>query len=420
MEINAQPPVGSHHRVRLISKVWNSEVNSWMTRVEQGVPHTTDPELTHTFNMLSQSVVNERNTNWSWLITESLPTSGSSIVSSTDDSFSRAASTSLQRFVCRSQVVKTPVDSTAAKFNGNYGTLDWGWKRLNDKLALATSNIVEGGFGSLTMRRIDENGTIFLETQTVVEPTDAVPTDTSTVTYTQEKVDCWHAIRTATEVQSTTTRTWEDSDEDLCLKVEVTQTDTASSTITLTPGTQSQLQLKGPKRFLKTVRTLQDWSTWERESFDTIDFTFPQLLLGYATSATFVKQQLRTAFKLDLSLRPAFSARVRARIVETLHAVQPTEETLFNFRYSNIGYDGVLFNVPRFEALTEALVLTANTNSLDTYYGFTAESYSIDASTPALTTYQGMIGDEVCISDRCVPLGRYCLIKRTRVYINLQ
>lgn len=326
---------------------------------------------------------------------------------------------SLANFACCVTRESRVVLTSAAPVTRSFGEITRSYKRVSATTGVYTVLKAKDGYIPLEGSEVDEDGTRYGVVRTVIDNLAAVPSDTATTIYSVERVDCEHRVLTSRAVASTVVRIYEEEDtQDTCLKIQVVVTDTGSGVVTPTPGYETQLTPKGPNRYKKVRRGLVNWAGWSRETKRTVEYSYPSRLTSLALSATFAPQQRRTSFYVFPLIKTGYSGPVEARVVETLHSSVPaTLETLFAPQPEVLQYDGVLFQLNLPAVLHNGLNLSASTDARDTFWGFTVESFVKSATNVSATSYTSLIGTEVCISDVVVPYNRFCLYKRTRIYI---
>lgn len=270
-----------------------------------------------------------------------------------------------ERFVCAASKASSQALASAS--------VTPAFKTLSDRIvpidAYNAQRVTEtvADFTSLTSVETDDDGVLITVAESVVAKGTAVPANTSTTKYSQIDLDCQHAL----------------------------------------------------------LRAVTAGLTWTRTYYKTIDFRFPGLLStpdDNDLDAFFIPQQRRTVFKSNFTVRPAFTARVHAKVVETVSA-EPTAygslTALFNPIPQDIVYDGTLFSVNVRDVLNDAFNLTATTNSEDAYWGYAVESLDVPASTMSLATYLGYITPSpvwACIGDDTIP-WKHGFYKRVQTYI---
>lgn len=219
---------------------------------------------------------------------------------------------------------------------------------------------------------------------------------------------------TGTEVDNTTG-----------LAVTVTRRRVPLGTVpTIVPGTDHQVVPVDCESAIETIRTLADYSAFSLEYCENISHTFPDYLEPNATqhyigSAMFLSHRKRSAFTLNANRRGAIRKQVTARVVLTLHNIKPTPTALYQIIPVDHVYRGILFSINERRVLSDPVVVSANTNSRDTYYGFVQESVTLKGSTPTATDYVAEIGNEHPVAER-IERWNYNLFARRIWYITLE
>lgn len=214
---------------------------------------------------------------------------------------------------------------------------------------------------------------------------------------------------------------------------------------TNTPGAYYQVQQVDGLRGIKTTIGIvgYDVTKFNRTYFDDFSFGFPAILYAGTPSNGFIASQRRSIFKLDLRVRNAFTAKVHAKVIETL--LTATEMTaliavpaaaswpsaghlgddthladIFTPIAQDLSYDGLLFSFHVNNVLNDAFNPTATTNSADTYYGagVVVDNPSFAATNYTASQYIANIGNYVTAQEFIKP-WKYGLYWRRRIQVKL-
>lgn len=200
----------------------------------------------------------------------------------------------------------------------------------------------------------DTLGVAITVNETVVAPGDALPSNTSLKTYSQQEVDTWHAIRREEIVGDGTT-------------------------------------------------------AWSRTYYTCEPFTFPGVLTGFTTANAFEESNLRSLFVITANVRQAFTVDVIHMHVETIVTAAEAETLIASVPLGDgtstalaalvqpvmkdLAYNGVLFSVSVGNVLCDTDELVATTASEDEYYGALTDTFSYDATNISATDYVAMVSD---------------------------
>jgi hypothetical protein len=110
--------------------------------------------------------------------------------------------------------------------------------------------------------------------------------------------------------------------------------------------------------------------------------------------------------------RPGFSLETNYRVRTTFHTSPPTPDTIFAIVTQDIVYNGISFQVNIPNVLNDSLSGIGVSFSADGVYGNLTENFSVSASTPSATSYDGQIGTEKVIASKVQPWRRLW-VKRT-------
>jgi len=427
MAISTNNPDNNFSGKPLKSEGYDPVLGSVATKIDQEVPHDTDPTALAYGTLLSETV-NERNTQKSRY--KKVSGTPANVIDKDTIVFS-----GLQKFICTSTTTKKVMP---AGTNSEEGFLVVGStvKQLNTANFLRETTTTTG-FEARASVELDEDGNTITITETVVAPGTSLPASTDTVIYTQAEVDCQHTIQRA-ETRSTNKTTYGlECDSETCLEVSTTKTRIvgtpslalAQSNLDCVPGTSTRI-VQQKNTLVKEVRELLGWDTWEREFYTTQPFTFPSYLLAdnIVPSSWFITPQGRSEFSLTLDVRWGFTRNVSVRVVDSLLPADPTvavptptpTDSVFSPQLADVLFQGRLFSLQLQNLLLDPFLLEATTHIDDTYYGSLAvESLTVGGTPFTAQDYVDAVETEVCISDERRPWN-YCLLWRRRMYVYLE
>ena len=427
MAISTNNPNNNASGKPLKSEGYDPVLGAVATKIDQEVPHDTDPTALAYGTLLSETV-NERNTQKSrYKKVSGTPTN---VIDKDTIVYS-----GLQKFICTSTTTKKVMP---AGTNSEEGFLVVGStvKQLNTENFLRETTTT-AGFEARDSVELDEDGNTITVTETVVAPGTSLPASTDTVIYTQAEVDCQHTIQRA-ETRSTNNTTYGlECDSETCLqvstkKVRIVGTPSlvlAQTNFECEPGFSSRV-VQQKKTLVREERELLEWESWSRTFYTTQPFTFPSYLLAdnIIPRSWFIAPQGRSEFSLTLDVRWGFTKNVSIKVVDSLLQADPSiahpdpepTDTIFSPQLADLLFQGRLFSLQLQNILVDGFLLEATTHIDDTYYGSLAvESLTVGATPLSAQDYFDMIGDEVCISDERRPWN-YCLLWRRRMYVTLE
>lgn len=239
-------------------------------------------------------------------------------------------------------------------------------------------------------------------------------------------------------VPSWATRNKHEVDAELGLAVTITESVVAHGTArpTNTTGAFYEQRQVDSQRDILTAITLDGGvGTFNRTTYETIQFTFPGIFLGYSANNGFLPGNRRSIFQFNPNIRSPFTAPTKATVNETLvtaataatllasspngNGTSTQTAVLWTVKPRDLQYSGVLFSVNVPNVLVDAQSITATTSSDDSYYGAITETYTTIASSPTMTAYVAAIGTTKAIEDFVKP-WKYGLFWRRIVTIDLQ
>jgi hypothetical protein len=405
----------------LTSREFDTQLGAYVAVTDTQVPHG-EPQGSITFGVIP-AIKNERNVSKSRKIVINVATSaGSPVFYDLGDTTIFGAG-ELQRFATQlNSEQKVVVTGTA--HSTAFLTITDTLKKL-DPVHWKRDQVAAVSFDPLKSVSVDEDGNQWEVTKTVVAHDAALAVGAEL-----EEVDTRHAIVSSApslKADAGTRTSWV-QDEETCLwvKREVALVDPPGNPpASPAAGTEVVYQTipNVTAKVRKITQTLTNYAGWTRVSSAQIDYRTPAIFGGFTagdTEALFSNRELRTYLILRYAnFREGTSQQVIVKVTETLHTsgvfggAGPTRETIFDPLDSPVKYNGFLFNIDLPACIHNGETLTANTNSLDTFYGYGAETHTFAPSPTSYSTYAAAVGTEVFIKDELAP-WRFCLFKRTR------